>query len=93
MAQWLARGRQISTVKDGTAQKVSNALLSGAAGIASFLFSLAAFIYITRFNEQVLASIGAGLFCLLISYIASERPNSESARALNALGDRLLAVE
>jgi len=30
---------------------------------------------------------------LLISYIASERPNSESARALTALGDRLLAVE
>ncbi|HYC95071.1 MAG TPA: diguanylate cyclase, partial [Sphingomicrobium sp.] len=29
----------------------------------------------------------------MISYIASERPNSESARALTALGDRLLAVE
>jgi diguanylate cyclase len=29
----------------------------------------------------------------LISYIASERPNSESARALAALGERLLAVE
>ncbi|HTK58031.1 MAG TPA: EAL domain-containing protein [Sphingomicrobium sp.] len=67
--------------------------MSGAAGIASFLFSMMAFLYITRFNEQVLASIGAGVFCLLISYIASERPNSESARALNALGDRLLAVE
>ena len=73
--------------------KVSNALLSGAAGIASFLFSLAAFIYITSFNEQVLASIVAGAFCLMISYIASERPNSESARALTALSDRLLAVE
>src|SRR4029079_418407 len=32
-------------------------------------------------------------FCLMVSYIASERPNSESARALAALGDRLLAVE
>ena len=80
-------------MKDGTAQKISNALLSGAAGVASFVFSLIAFLYITRFNEQVLASIGAGVFCLLISYIASERPNSESARALAALGDRLLAVE
>ena len=29
----------------------------------------------------------------MISYIASERPNGESARALSALGDRLLAVE
>jgi diguanylate cyclase (GGDEF)-like protein len=73
--------------------KVSNALLSGAAGIASFLFSLAAFLYITSFNEQVLASMVAGAFCLMISYIASERPNSESARALTALSDRLLAVE
>ena len=68
-------------------------MLSGAAGVASFLFSLTAFLYITSFNEQVVASIVAGTFCLMVSYIASERPNSESARALTALGDRLLAVE
>jgi diguanylate cyclase (GGDEF)-like protein len=67
--------------------------LSGVAGLASFIFSLAAFIYITSFNEQVLASIVAGAFCLMICYIASERPNSESARALASLCDRLLAVE
>ena len=85
--------RAISKFQDGTAQKFSNALLSGAAGIASFLFSLAAFLYITSFNEQVIASMVAGTFCLLVSYIASERPNSESARALTALSDRLLAVE
>lgn len=76
-----------------TAQKVSNALLSGAAGVASFIFSLAAFLYITTFSHQVIASIVAGGFCLMISYIASERPNSESARALSALAERLLAVE
>ena len=35
----------------------------------------------------------AGVFCLMISYMASERPNSESAKALAALGERLLAVE
>jgi diguanylate cyclase (GGDEF)-like protein len=80
-------------MKAGTAQKISNAILSCAAGVASFLFSLGAFLYITEINEQVLASLVAGTFCLLISYIASERPNSESARALSALGDRLLAVE
>ena len=80
-------------MKDGTAQKISNVILSSAAGIASFLFSLTAFLYITEFNEQIIASIAAGAFCLLISYIASERPNSESARALTALGDRLMAVE
>ncbi|WP_310467061.1 EAL domain-containing protein [Sphingomonas sp.] len=80
-------------MKEGTAQKISNAILSGAAGFASFIFSLAAFLYITELNEQILASLIAGAFCLLISYIASERPNSESARALAALGDRLMAVE
>ena len=80
-------------MKAGTAQKISNAILSCAAGVASFLFSLAALLYLTEFNEKVLASIAAGAFCLLISYIASERPNSESARALSALGDRLIAVE
>ena len=80
-------------MKEGTAQKFSNALLSSAAGFASFIFSLAAFLYIKEFNEQLVASIVAGAFCLLISYIASERPNSESARALAALADRLLAVE
>ncbi len=80
-------------MNDGTAQKISNVLLSGAAGVASFLFSLAAFLYITEFDNQIVASIFAGTFCLLISYVASERPNSESARALTALAERLLAVE
>jgi diguanylate cyclase (GGDEF)-like protein len=80
-------------MKEGTAQKISNALLSGAAGFASFIFSLAALLYVTEFDAKILAAIAAGGFCLLISYIASERPNSENARALAALGDRLLAVE
>src|SRR5687767_2094354 len=80
-------------MREGTAQKISNVLLSGAAGFASFIFSLGALLYITEFNEKILASLVAGAFCLLISYIASERPNSENARALAALGDRLLAVE
>jgi diguanylate cyclase (GGDEF)-like protein len=77
----------------GTAQKVSNALLSGAAGLASFIFSLSALLYITELDTKIVAALVAGAFCLLISYIASERPNSESARALSALADRLLAVE
>jgi hypothetical protein len=80
-------------MKEGTAQKLSNALLSGAAGFASFFFSLMAFLYITELDGQIIASIVAGLFCLLVSYIASERPNSTNARALAALGDRLLTVE
>jgi diguanylate cyclase (GGDEF)-like protein len=77
----------------GTAQKFSNAILSGAAGVASFLFSLIALLYLTEFDQKIVAALVAGSFCLLVSYIASERPNSESARALAALSDRLMAVE
>jgi diguanylate cyclase (GGDEF)-like protein len=80
-------------MQPATAQKVSNAILSGAAGVASFIFSLSALLYITELDAKIIAALVAGSFCLLISYIASERPNSESARALSALGDRLLAVE
>jgi diguanylate cyclase (GGDEF)-like protein len=77
----------------GTAQKISNAVLSCAAGGASFLFSLTALLYLTEFDQKILAALIAGAFCLLISYVAAERPNSESARALAALSERLLAVE
>jgi diguanylate cyclase (GGDEF)-like protein len=77
----------------GTAQKISNAVLSCAAGVASFVFSLTALLYLTEFDQKILAALVAGAFCLLVSYIASERPNSESARALSALSERLLAVE
>jgi len=80
-------------MKAGTGQKISNAILSCAAGVASFIFSLGALLYITEFNEKLLAAIVAGAFCLLISYVAAERPNSESARALSALRKRLMAVE
>jgi diguanylate cyclase (GGDEF)-like protein len=76
-----------------TAQKISNAIMSCAAGVASFLFSLTALLYLTEFDQKILAALVAGAFCLLISYIAAERPNSESARALTALSERLLAVE
>src|SRR4029079_4244870 len=77
----------------GTAQKISNAILSCAAGAASFLFSLTALVYLTEFDEKIVAALVAGAFCLLISYVGAERPNSESARALAALSERLLAVE
>jgi len=80
-------------MKPGTAQKLSNAILSCVAGFASFIFSLTALLYVTEINEKFLAALVAGAFCLLISYIASERPNSESARALSALSERLMAVE
>ena len=80
-------------MKAGTAQQISNAILSCAAGLASFVFSLGALIYVTEFDTKIIAALAAGMFCLLISYIASERPNSESARALAALSERLLSVE
>ncbi len=77
----------------GTGQKFSNAVLSCGAGAASFLFSLAALLYLTEFDQKILAALVAGAFCLLVSYVAAERPNSENARALTALSERLLAVE
>src|SRR5690349_17303088 len=77
----------------GTAQKISNAVLSCAAGFASFMFSLTALLYLTEFDQKIVAALAAGAFCLLISYVAAERPNSDSARALSALSERLLAVE
>ncbi len=80
-------------MKAGTGQKISNAILSCTAGVASFIFSLGAMLYITEFDAKVVAAIAAGAFCLLISYVAAERPNSESARALSALRKRLMAVE
>src|SRR4029078_11254153 len=80
-------------MKAGTAQKISNAILSCAAGFASFLLSLAALLYISQFDSKLLSALCAAVFCVLVIYIASERPNSESARALAALSDRLLAVE
>ncbi len=80
-------------MKAATAQKVSNAILSCIAGCASFVFSLTALLYVTQFDQKILASLVAGTFCLLVSYIASERPNSDGTRALAALGDRLLAIE
>jgi diguanylate cyclase (GGDEF)-like protein len=80
-------------MRAGTGEKISNAILSCAAGVASFVFSLGALLYITEFNEKLVAAIVAGAFCLLISYVAAERPNSESARALAALRNRLMAVE
>jgi hypothetical protein len=54
-------------MKEGMAQKISNAILSGIAGFASFLFSLIAFLYITEFDEKILASLIAGAFCLFLS--------------------------
>jgi diguanylate cyclase (GGDEF)-like protein len=77
----------------GTAQKISNAVLSCTAGLASFVFSLTALLYLTALDQKIVAALIAGAFCLLISYVAAERPNSESARALAALSERLLAVE
>src|SRR4051812_10890268 len=88
-----SRGALRPEMKAGTAQKISNAILSCVAGLASFLFSLGALLYLTEFDQKILAALVAGAFCLLVSYIAAERPNSQNARALSALSERLLAVE
>ena len=45
-------------MKAGTAQKISNAILSCTAGFAAFLFSLVAFLFITEFDEKIVAVAG-----------------------------------
>ena len=67
-------------------------LVSCLAGLASFVFTLTAFLILTDFNDKIAASVIIGLFALLIVWVASENPNSGHARASKALIERLLAV-
>ena len=73
-------------------QRFGNGLLSALAGAASFVFTLMALLVLREIDEKVLAAITMGSFALLITWIASERPNSGQARAIKAVIERLLAV-
>lgn len=73
-------------------RKISNRLLSFFAGVASFIFTLMALLWLRELDEKLLAALTMGTFALLIVWIAAERPNSAHSRALAALVDRLLAV-
>ncbi len=75
-----------------TAQRIGNGLLPMAAGVSSFLFSLVALLFLTQADHKIVASVGLGIFALLVCWIAAERPNSRTARANAALVDRLLGV-
>lgn len=72
--------------------RLGNVLTSVCAGVASFLFTLTAFLMLRDIGEQVMASVTMGLFALTIVWLAYEKPNSGQARAVAALVDRLLAV-
>jgi len=76
----------------GRLARTSGTMLSVAAGIASFLFTLYALLMLQTVNEQIVASLTMGLFALLVVWVASEKPNSAHAQAVTALIDRLLAV-
>ena len=73
--------------------RISSGVLSVCAGVASFLFTLAACLLLTRIDQQLAASMAIGLLALLVVWVASEKPNSRQARAVSALIDRLLAVK
>lgn len=75
-----------------TLGKISNRLLSAFAGVAAFIFTFLGFILLSSFDEQLVASILMGMFALMLVWIAAEKPNSQHARAVAALIDRLLAV-
>jgi diguanylate cyclase (GGDEF)-like protein len=72
--------------------RFGNVLTSVCAGLASFVFTLVAFLMLKDLGEQIMASVTIGLFALAIVWLAYERPNSGQARAISALIDRLLAV-
>ena len=73
--------------------RLGNILTSVCAGVASFVFTLTAFLMLRDVNEQIMASVTMGLFALSIVWLAYEKPNSGQARAISALVDRLLAVK
>jgi diguanylate cyclase (GGDEF)-like protein len=75
-----------------TLGKISNRLLSVIAGGAAFVLTLLGFLLLGSVNEQIAASILIGFLAIVIVWVASERPNSRHARAVQALIDRLLAV-
>lgn len=76
----------------GAGQRLGNGLLAVAVGVSSFLFTLAALLHLTAMDHKIAASIGLGLFALMVCWVAAERPNSLSARANQALAGRLLQV-
>lgn len=82
----------IVTAMNGTIGRISNVLLSLGAGIAAFALTLLGFLWLSRLDHQLAASLIIGLFALAIVRLAAERPNSAQARAQAALIDRLLAV-
>jgi diguanylate cyclase len=62
------------------------------AGAASFVFTLAGFLLLSRIDLQITFAFTIGLFALLVVWVAAERPNGAHARAITALVDRLMAV-
>ena len=62
------------------------------AGVAAFVFTFMGFLLLSNVNEQLVGSMLIGLFALMVVWVAGEKPNSQHARAVTALIDRLLAV-
>lgn len=73
-------------------EKFGNHLLSACAGMAAFIFTLFACIWLRNLDEKLAASLTIGLLAVMIVWVASERPSNGHARAVRALIDRLLAV-
>lgn len=73
--------------------RTSNVALSLGAGLSAFVLTLGAFLLLRDVNEQIVASLGIGLFGLLVVWVATQKPNSGQARAMSALIERLLAVK
>jgi diguanylate cyclase (GGDEF)-like protein len=75
-----------------TLSRISNWILSVFAGMAAFVFTFLGFLLLSGIDQQLAASMLMGVFALMLVWIAAEKPNSQHARAVSALIDRLLAV-
>src|SRR5919106_3475845 len=60
----------------GTAQKISNAALSCGEGVASFLFSLTALVYLTALDQKVVAALSERLLAVEDGDLVSPAPPS-----------------